>query len=193
MKTLENFIERWEGEKEEVEKVFDTLDTNDEKLIERFKELKVLSDEILEFKNMAAKVAKINEQIKKGLHEPFDYQIEDYINWIELIKHNQNLEVAAKELSRSLPSKEAVDKILRYETAIERQLYRAIHELERVQRRRQGEFVPPPINVDVSNGDAHLASSDQRTGHERRRFFGRTERQRAGRWQRSTDGNDLLR
>ena len=151
MKTLENFIERWEGEKEEVEKVFDTLDTNDEKLIERFKELKVLSDEILEFKNMAAKVAKINEQIKKGLHEPFDYQIEDYINWIELIKHNQNLEVAAKELSRSLPSKEAVDKILRYETAIERQLYRAIHELERVQRRRQGEFVPPPINVDVSS------------------------------------------
>ena len=53
-------------------------------------------------------------------------------------------------LINSLPSKEAVDKILRYETAIERQLYRAISELERLQRRRRGEMAPPTINVEVS-------------------------------------------
>ena len=50
----------------------------------------------------------------------------------------------------SLPQKGAVDKILRYETAIERQLYRAISELERLQGRRRGEVAPPTINVAVS-------------------------------------------
>lgn len=50
----------------------------------------------------------------------------------------------------SLPQKGAVDKILRYETAIERQLYRAISELERLQGRRRGEVAPPSINVEVS-------------------------------------------
>jgi hypothetical protein len=38
----------------------------------------------------------------------------------------------------------------RYETAIESKLYRAINQLERLQRSRHGEFVPAPENVDVS-------------------------------------------
>jgi len=37
----------------------------------------------------------------------------------------------------------------RYETNIERQLYKAMHELERVQRLRQGEFVAAPLAVDL--------------------------------------------
>ncbi len=54
------------------------------------------------------------------------------------------------EAGFSLPAKEAVDRILRYEAAIERQLYRAINELERLQRRRRGDIVPPPIHVELS-------------------------------------------
>ena len=38
----------------------------------------------------------------------------------------------------------------RYETAIENKLYRAIHELERRQRMRNGEYVPAPQSLDVS-------------------------------------------
>jgi hypothetical protein len=40
----------------------------------------------------------------------------------------------------------------RYETMIERQLYKAIHELDRIQRIRRGENVPASlaIGVDVS-------------------------------------------
>ena len=38
----------------------------------------------------------------------------------------------------------------RYESAIENKLYRAIHELERIQRMRKGEFVPAPQSLDVS-------------------------------------------
>jgi len=38
----------------------------------------------------------------------------------------------------------------RYETAIENKLYRAINQLERLQRSRKGEFVPVPQALDVS-------------------------------------------
>lgn len=37
----------------------------------------------------------------------------------------------------------------RYETAIENKLYRSLHELERLQRRRQGEQTPVPAAIDI--------------------------------------------
>ena len=49
-----------------------------------------------------------------------------------------------------LPSKEDVDKLLRYEAMINKQLNHASAELERLQRRRQGESVPAPIGVEIS-------------------------------------------
>jgi hypothetical protein len=49
-----------------------------------------------------------------------------------------------------LPAQPVVDKILRYETSLERQLYRAMNQLERLQRLRNGERVPPPLAVQVS-------------------------------------------
>ncbi|QTN32265.1 hypothetical protein HZ994_07950 [Akkermansiaceae bacterium] len=44
-------------------------------------------------------------------------------------------------------SAEVLDKILRYETKLERQLYRAMAQLERVQRIRNGEAVPAPLAI----------------------------------------------
>jgi hypothetical protein len=38
----------------------------------------------------------------------------------------------------------------RYETTIERQMYKAMHELERIQRIRRGENTPAPLAIDVS-------------------------------------------
>jgi hypothetical protein len=43
----------------------------------------------------------------------------------------------------------AFSKLSRYEAAIERQLYKALHELERRQAARHGTSVPPPQVVDV--------------------------------------------
>jgi hypothetical protein len=40
--------------------------------------------------------------------------------------------------------------VMRYETTLERQIYRAMHELERLQKMRMGEAVPPPLAVDVA-------------------------------------------
>ena len=50
----------------------------------------------------------------------------------------------------SLPDAEAMNRILRYETTIERQLYKAMNHLERLQRQRKGDHVPPPLTVSVS-------------------------------------------
>jgi len=48
-----------------------------------------------------------------------------------------------------IPSGLEQDKLLRYEAAIERQLYKALNQLERLQRMRLGDKVPAPIAVDI--------------------------------------------
>ena len=57
---------------------------------------------------------------------------------------------AARQTAAVLPSLEVLDKIMRYETKLERQLHRAMNQLERLQRRRLGEVVPPPLVMVVS-------------------------------------------
>jgi len=44
---------------------------------------------------------------------------------------------------------DAFSKLSRYETSIERSLYRALHELQRLQALRAGQPVPPPVAVDM--------------------------------------------
>jgi hypothetical protein len=56
----------------------------------------------------------------------------------------------ARQAAAVLPSIEVLDKIIRYETKLERQLHRAMNQLERLQRRRLGEAVSPPLAVKVS-------------------------------------------
>jgi hypothetical protein len=49
-----------------------------------------------------------------------------------------------------LPQGQQLDGILRYETAIQRQLAHALNQLERMQRARRGEHVPAPLAVEFS-------------------------------------------
>jgi len=44
-----------------------------------------------------------------------------------------------------LPEDSSLDKILRYETTINRRMYQAMNHLERLQRQREGEHIPAPI------------------------------------------------
>jgi len=65
-------------------------------------------------------------------------------------EEHEEKEEEARQAAAVLPSPEVLDKILRYETKLERQLYRAMNQLERVQRMRLGEAVPPPLTMEVS-------------------------------------------
>ena len=62
----------------------------------------------------------------------------------------EDAQESARQAAAVLPSADTLDKILRYETTLDWQLYRAMNELERQQRRRQGEAVPPPLTMEVS-------------------------------------------
>jgi len=74
------------------------------------------------------------------------------------VKQNRSLEFDAHVRSLALPDERAGDKILRYETHLDRQLYRAKDQLERLQRRRKGENVPPPLNF---NRGEHIVFAKQ--------------------------------
>lgn len=52
-------------------------------------------------------------------------------------------------LSYDFANNDTYGKLIRYETSIERGIYKALHELQRLQARSRGENVPPPLVVDV--------------------------------------------
>jgi len=63
----------------------------------------------------------------------------------------QASQAKAAVLSASVPLEQAGNSLLRYETHIDRQLYRAIDQLERTQRLRKGDKVPPPLKLNVEH------------------------------------------
>lgn len=50
----------------------------------------------------------------------------------------------------------AFTKLSRYEAAIERSLYRALHELQRLQATRAGQHVPLPVDISLDDSDRKL-------------------------------------
>ena len=52
----------------------------------------------------------------------------------------------------AVPRSEALDRVHRADAAAERNLNRAIDRLERLQRQRRGEAVPPPLNINLGRG-----------------------------------------
>jgi hypothetical protein len=79
--------------------------------------------------------------------------IDDRLERISVFKgyaaERDDLALDAEARSFSLPSVNATDKLLRYEAHLDRQLYRAMDQLERLQRLRRGENVPPPLNINL--------------------------------------------
>lgn len=79
-----------------------------------------------------------------------DSKINGFKNRREEHMEDELNENDARQAAAVLPSGKVLDKILRYETKLERQLYRAMAQLERVQRLRNGEAVPAPLSVQIS-------------------------------------------
>ncbi|MHB0879163.1 MAG: hypothetical protein ACYC5O_24260 [Anaerolineae bacterium] len=66
--------------------------------------------------------------------------------------------LTAERAERSIPSIEHALQLARYEAHLERQLYRALATLERLQRRRLGDAVPPPLDVNLTISEEPDAS-----------------------------------
>ncbi|MFH1716533.1 MAG: hypothetical protein ABIF19_04215 [Planctomycetota bacterium] len=71
------------------------------------------------------------------------------ISGLEKQREKNKLRLQVIKKLGNIPSKEELDRLLRYEGAIERQLYKALNQLERLQRLRAGDNVPPPVEVDI--------------------------------------------
>jgi len=79
-----------------------------------------------------------------------DNALATYGQELPALEKLENDEAEARRDAALLPRTEVVEKILRYETTLERQFYRALNQLERLQRTRNGETVPPPLMMDMS-------------------------------------------
>jgi hypothetical protein len=94
------------------------------------------------------------EELREAIRKAVLGRIQGRLNLYEMLirdcEEREENEEDARQAAEVLPSPEVLDKILRYEGTMERQLYRAMNQLERLQRRRNGEKVPPPLTVDVS-------------------------------------------
>ena len=91
----------------------------------------------------------------KGNHQRavlgfIELELESYAELRRLREEREDKEEMARQAANILPETAVLEKILRYETALDRQMYRAMNQLERLQRRRAGENVPPPLTMEVS-------------------------------------------
>jgi hypothetical protein len=98
----------------------------------------------------AADPASQREENKKQALRAIDRKLERLEGCKADCENRENAEEEARQAAAVLPAPEVLDKILRYETTIQRQLYRALAQLERLQRMRQGEAVPVPMVMELS-------------------------------------------
>lgn len=90
------------------------------------------------------------EKAKKIMLKFIDDEYQKLEAMEEILVKKEEMESEAEVQSRSLPGKETIDKIIRYETALEKQFYRALHELIRLQSARTGGNPSLPVSIDVT-------------------------------------------
>jgi hypothetical protein len=100
------------------------------------------------------------ERVREGYGSPEQSKdamlrkIKDEIRRLRFLeKENASVETKRMELefeSRNVPDALSLERLLRYEASLERAFDRALSQLERLQRIRHGQSVPPPINVNIS-------------------------------------------
>lgn len=99
-----------------------------------------------------------DDDIWKFHIENCDEMVRFYTQNIEELqkeKEDNKLALQVQKKLHSIPDARNLARLLKYEGSIEKQFYKAISELERLQRMRRGEALPAPfkIDLDVNNTD----------------------------------------
>ncbi len=63
--------------------------------------------------------------------------------------YDGGIKTLGEALSYDFSNNDTYGKLIRYESSIERGIYKALHELQRLQARRNGEKIPLPVAIDV--------------------------------------------
>lgn len=101
-----------------------------------------------------------NLRRERGLESPDAYKdnfiakLRDEISSLERYKTEQESVLSRKlkleSLRRNVPDGPELDRLLRYGAAVSRDIERTLNQLDRLQRSRLGQAVPPPINLSVT-------------------------------------------
>lgn len=114
---------------------------------------KMLVDRIGYFYIRLFRVAKSENEYMQSILNPRKVTVKDIIPQIEFtetIVENEGYIPVLKDTS----VEKLTSTYLRYEIALENRMYKAIHELQRLQANRNGEKIPPPLAVDIDmSGD----------------------------------------
>jgi len=100
---------------------------------------------------LRARLARIDPDLHDASHDQlcqFAQKLLDEMQ--EKIENINTMKQATEEAERSLPPMDDALKYARYEAALQNQLHRALSSLERLQRLRLGDHVPPPERLDVA-------------------------------------------
>jgi hypothetical protein len=103
--------------------------------------------ETKEESNPSADIGREQAELRASLVALIDDRLQRIDDFIGLAAEREEFALDAEARRCSLPPADATDKLLRYEAHLDRQLYRAMDQLERLQRQRRGERVPPPLNI----------------------------------------------
>jgi hypothetical protein len=89
------------------------------------------------------------EQCRKKILRGIDEEIRRLNRYREARTSMETVRMQLETLRHSIPDGHGLDRLLRYEASLERAFDRTLSQLERQQRMRLGQFVLPPIKVDV--------------------------------------------
>ena len=89
------------------------------------------------------------------VREGFLAELREEIKWLGRYEKEQTKILAGKleleSLRQNVPDAPQVDRLLRYETSLERAIERTLNQLERLQRMRLGRPAPPSINLNINS------------------------------------------
>jgi len=105
-----------------------------------------LDDAVLETAGARPDGARQIALLQDLLHQNIQEAIQHFGAFQEESEKNQERRVIERY---SIPDDEALNRILKYQALNDRRLQRALIQLERLQRQRKGDYVPPPVKVSV--------------------------------------------
>ena len=88
------------------------------------------------------------KQAKRALLKEAKREIKKLVRLEKKVKKEQDERLAYEAGTHMIPM--ASERLMRYETMLSRGIRRAMNQLERLQRLRRGERIPPPVQLDVS-------------------------------------------
>ncbi len=111
---------------------------------------RVLADHANEVPQDSPEHKNVVGEYKQVFLSSLELEVERIKHEIRNFKARQTVESSLEEESLAIPQGKELDRLLRYEARLEGEFDRTLQQLERLQRMRRGEAVPPTIKVDVT-------------------------------------------